>query len=103
MPKNEAWKGYTSLQRKLYRELYRKDFHEFVKAFWECIEDREFVDGILVEYYCELGQYLARFWIKTEISDKQINIEDYAADENEEINIIDVRGDQRNICLNVPP
>ena len=98
MPKNEEWKQMNELQRLLHRELYKKDFHEFVKAFWDCIEDRKFVDGIVVEYYCEMAQYLCRNWVP--YKPVEIEIPPY---DPEETTVIDVRGDKRNVCINIPP
>ena len=98
MPKNEEWKQMNELQRLLYRELYKKDFHEFVKAFWECIEDRPFVDGVVVEFYCEMAQYLCRKWVP--YKEVEIEIPEY---DPEETNIIDVRGDKKNVCINICP
>lgn len=88
----------TPIQRQLYRTLFKKSFYEFVKYFWDCIEDRTYVDGILVEYYCEMAQYLCRWWIPYE--EKQIDIPKYDPNTT---NLIDVRGDQRNVCINIPP
>ena len=77
MPRNEEWKKLNSLHRQLYRELYKKDFHEFVKAFWECIEDRPFVDGVVVQFYCEMAQYLCRQWTPTVHFAENIEIPEY--------------------------
>lgn len=101
MPKNQEWKEYTTLQRKLYRELYKKDFHEFVLAFWECIEDRPLVDGVVVQYYCEMAEYLCRQWIPSLKIAQNIELPDF--DDSEDVEIIDIRGDKRNICINIPP
>ena len=98
MPKNEDWKNITELERQLYRQLYKKDFHEFVKAFWSCIEDRPFVDGVVVEFYCEMAQYLCRWWIPYTPVD--IEIPPY---DPETTNVIDVRGDKKNFCINICP
>ena len=100
MPKNEEWKKLNSLHRQLYRELYKKDFHEFVKAFWECIEDRPFVDGVVVQFYCEMAQYLCRQWTPTVHFAENIEIPKY---DPETTNVIDVRGDKKNVCINICP
>ena len=100
MPKNDEWKQLTPLQRKLYRELYKKDFHQFVSDFWECIEDRAFVDGVVVQYYCEMAQYLCRQWTPTVKFADDIVIPEELLDT---CDIIDIRGDQRNICINICP
>lgn len=101
MPKNEEWKQLSTLQRKLYRELYKKDFHEFVKAFWDCIEDRPFVDGVVVQYYCEMAQYLCRQWTPNVKFAENIEMPEF--DDSEDVNIIDIRSDKRNICINICP
>lgn len=98
MPRNDSWKNITELERQLYRQLYKKDFHEFVKAFWDTIEDRAFVDGVVVEYYCEMAQYLCRKWVP--YTPVEIEIPPY---DPEETDVIDVRGDKKNICINICP
>lgn len=98
MLKNEEWKKINELQRQLYRQLYKKDFHSFVRDFWECIEDRAFVDGVVVEYYCEMAQYLCRNWCPYTPID--IELPEY---DPETTDVIDVRGDKKNVCINIPP
>jgi len=100
MPKHEEWKELSELQRQLYRELYKKDFHQFVKDFWECIEDRPFVDGIVVQFYCEMAQYICRQWTPTVRMVENIELPDY---DPETTNIIDVRGNKKNFCVNICP
>ena len=53
----------TELERRLYKELYRKSFYEFVKAFWETCEPAKLVDGKLIRVYCEIFQYYCRGWV----------------------------------------
>ena len=59
----EDYKKLNELQRLLYRQLYKKDFYEFTKAFWECADPAPLIDGILIQIYCEIFQYLCRWWI----------------------------------------
>ena len=55
----------TDLEIFLYKNLYKKSFYEFVKAFWECADPNKFVDGKLIQFYCEIFQYMCRgFLIK---------------------------------------
>ena len=87
----------TELQRLLYRELYRKSFYEFVKAFWNTADPSKFVDSKLIQCYCEIFQYMCRDWVGYE----EIDIKVPAKTENNEI--IDIRQNKKNLCLMVPP
>lgn len=82
----------------LYRELYRKSFYEFVKAFWSEADPSKFVDGILIEYYCEVFQYMCRQWTGDK-ANKNIVLPEIKEDEE----LIDIRGTKHNININVPP
>lgn len=85
------------LQRLLYRELYRKSFYDFVKAFWNTADPSKFVDGKLIKCYCEIFQYMCRVWVGYDNIDIDVPVK---TEDNE---IIDVRQDKRNLCLMVPP
>lgn len=85
----------TQLDKLLYRRLYRLSFYDFVKDFWNEADPAEFVDGDLIQYYCEVFQYMSRMWVGYEPVDV-----DYSHLEGE---VIDVREDKNNICLMVPP
>ncbi len=87
----------TELQRLLYKELYRKSFYEFVKAFWNEADPSKFVDGQLIKIYCEIFQYMCKSWTGYD----EIDIDLSKIPKN--ANIIDVRQDKHNLCLMVPP
>lgn len=87
----------TELLRRLYRELYRKSFYEFVKAFWNTAEPAKFVDGKLIQCYCEIFQYMCKDWVGYD----NVDIDVPAKTEDNEI--IDVRQGKRNLCVMVPP
>lgn len=87
----------TELQRLLYKELYRKSFYEFVKAFWNTADPSKFIDGKLIKCYCEIFQYMCREWVGYD----QIDIKVPEKTDNNEI--IDVRQGKHNLCLMVPP
>lgn len=87
----------TELEKILYRNLYKRSFYEFVKAFWETADPSKFVDGKLIQYYCEIFQYMCRGWIGYE--EIKIKIPKIKKDEV----IIDVRKDKHNININMPP
>ena len=83
------------IERLLRRELYKKSFYEFVKTFWQYADPSKFVDSDLVEYYCEVFQYMARSWWnyqEIEIDTKRLKGK-----------IIDVRENKHNLNLVVPP
>ena len=87
----------TELERLLYKELYRKSFYEFVKAFWNEADPSKFVDGKLIKAYCEIFQYMCKEWTGY----KDIDIDLSKIPKN--ANIIDIRQNKHNLCLMVPP
>lgn len=85
------------LTKLLYRELYRKSCYEFVKAFWSEADPAPFIDGKLVQFYCEAFQYKCRPWIPCEVADVKLpNLK-------EDDVVIDVRENKQNLNINVPP
>ena len=87
----------TELQRLLYRELYRKSFYEFVKAFWNTADPSKFIDSKLIQCYCEIFQYMCRGWVGYEEIDIKVPAK------TDELEIIDIRQNKKNLCLMVPP
>lgn len=86
----------NTLHKMLYRELYRKSFYEFTKAFWIYADPAPLIDGKLIQFYCESFQYLCKPWIDCE----EVNVE---IPKNKNANIIDIRGNKSKININVPP
>lgn len=86
----------TELQRLLYKELYKKSFYEFVKAFWCEADPVKFVDGKLVKFYCETFQYMCREWVAY----REIKVD---LPKDPDAVIIDVRQNKHNLNINVPP
>lgn len=87
----------TTLERLLRRELYRKSCYEFVKEFWSEADPAPFIDGKLVQFYCEAFQYKCRPWVDCELADIILpKLKDGDV-------IIDVRTPQQNLNINVPP
>lgn len=93
------YRNLSELQRLLYRELYKKDFYEFVKAFWECADPMPLIDGILIQIYCEVFQYLCRWWVPYE--EKDIDLPTLTEDDE----LIDVTANPKihNCNINIPP
>lgn len=87
----------TALERLLYKELYRKSCYEFVKAFWSECDPAPFIDGKLVQFYCEAFQYKCRPWVPCELA--QITLPKV----DEDTIVIDVREEKQNLNINVPP
>src|SRR5574344_1743576 len=56
----------TAFEKILYKELYRKSFYDFVKAFWHTCDPAPFIDGKLVQFYCEVFQYFCKQWVPYE-------------------------------------
>lgn len=86
------------LKKILYKELYRRSLYEFVKAFWNTCDPSKFIGGDLIEYYCEVFQYMCRNWTE-DYTEANISLPSL----NDDIDIIDVRSSKHNLCLNVPP
>ena len=86
-----------SIERTLLRGIYKKSFYDFVKAFWHCADPSKFIDGKLIQLYCETFQYMCRHWVDYE--EKKINVP--KMDNNTDV--IDVRQEKNNICIMVPP
>lgn len=85
----------NEIDKVLYRQLYKKSFYDFVKDFWYTADPSKFVDGKLIQYYCEVFQYMCRRWVGY----KEIEINTSTLDGT----IIDIRQNKQNLCLNVPP
>lgn len=87
----------TELEKILNKVLLRKSFYEFVKFFWNTADPSKFVDGKLVQFYCETFQYMCRSWVGYE----EVNVDVPKA--NETLDVIDIREGKHNVNLNVPP
>lgn len=87
----------NKLEKLLLRELYRKSFYDFVKDFWSSADPSKFVDGKLVQFYCEVFQYMCKDWVGYEEVDIKV------PPMSEDLDVIDVRSSKRNVCINVPP
>lgn len=85
------------IEKALRRTLYRKSFYEFVKAFWNIADPSKFVDGWLIQYYCETFQYMCKGWVGYDAP--KIDIPEIGP----ETELIDVRQNKQNLCLMVPP
>ena len=99
------WKNINELQRQLYRQLYKKSCYEFTKEFWNEADPQPFVDGVVVQIFCEIAQYFTRHWLeKFEEFNKpevEAEIERYR---NEGYTIIDVRKEKKkNVSVAIPP
>lgn len=87
----------TSVERLLRNTLYKKSLYDFVKDFWKIVDPAPFVDGKIIQFYCEVFQYFCRDWIGYD----EIDIKVPAL--TEDIDIIDVRNNHHNLNINVPP
>lgn len=87
----------TELERLLRRELYRKSCYEFVKEFWSEADPAPFIDGKLIQFYCETFQYKCKPWIDCKVAD--VKLPELGPDDV----VIDVRVPKQNLNINVPP
>lgn len=98
-----SMKDFTKLngtQRILYRELYKKSFYDFAKDFWCEADPAPLVDGKVVQFLCELYQYMCRPWVGYEGAYEEPSLPDY----NPNVDVIDVRNiDKHNACIAIPP
>ena len=85
------------LERLLKRTLYKKSLYEFVKEFWNEADPSKFVDGKLIQLYCEVFQYMCRGWVGYE------EVEVVLPQMEPDSEFIDVRQDKKYIDINVPP
>ena len=93
------WRHLSELERRLYRELYKKSFYEFAKEFWNEADPQEFVNGNVVQIFCEVAQYYTKRWLPFH-QEIEVDLKPY---EKEGYKIIDVTGDKQNVCINIPP
>lgn len=93
----DDFKNITRSEWFLYRELYKKSFYDFARDFWNEADPQPFVDGDLVQFYCETFQYACRWWVPY----REINIKLPKKTDNNEI--IDVRSGRLEYNINVPP
>lgn len=94
---SEEWRGYDELDRVLHRALYKKSFYAFARDFWNEADPQPFVDGWVVQFFCETFQYACRHWIgysKPKIKVPKIS---------EEYDVLDVRQGKNNYNINIPP
>lgn len=89
----------TPKQRLYYRVLFQKDFYSFAKYFWCEADPAPFIDGKLIQFYCEFYQYMCRPWIGYE----PLSVEPDVPEPDENTVIIDVRQNKHNANINVPP
>lgn len=97
MAYDSSFKQLNPMQRSLYRQLYKKSFYSFVKDFWQEADPSDFVNGKVVQFFCEVAQYMTKPWIGYE----EVHID--LPSPSDDLDIIDVRGDKRNLCINIPP
>ena len=81
--------------RLYYRTLFKKDFYSFAKYFWCEADPAPFVDGFLVQFYCEFFQYLCRPWIGYDGPWEEPVLPDI----DEDTTIIDVRQNKQNAVI----
>lgn len=91
------WRKLSELERLLYRELFKKDCFSFCCEFWSEIDIHPLKIGKLTKFFCEVFQYMSRFWV----SYNKIDIKLPSKKEDEEI--IDVREDKHLLSISVPP
>ena len=97
MAYDNSYTKLSPMQRSLYRQLYKKSLYAFVKDFWQEADPSQFVNGKIVQYFCEVAQYMTKPWIGYE--EKVIN----APSPREDLDVIDIRGNKTNLCINIPP
>jgi len=87
----------TELEKILRKELFRRSLYDFVRYFWHCCDPAPFVDGAIVQFFCETFQYFCRDWVGyTEIPIDVPEISDA-------VDVIDVRQAKKNLNINMPP
>ena len=97
---NEWYKSLDPLQVRLYRQLYKKDFYEFVKEFWSECDPSKFIDGFVPKFFCEVFQFICRPWIGYDKPELKSTIPPVS----DSIDIVDIRNSTKhNTSISVPP
>lgn len=87
-----------NLTRLLYKTLFKKSFYEFYKEFWSTCDPNNYVDGDIVQFFCEVFQFRCKKWIGYVRPDVDLSSIPHGAD------VIDIRDIQKDrLCLNMPP
>lgn len=88
----------NTLQKVLRRELYRRSFYDFVKAYWHVADTPyKYTDGKVVQFFCETFQYFCRKWVG--YTPIEINV----PQKSDKVDVIDVRESKQNLNINIPP
>jgi len=88
----------NALEKKIYREIYRRSLYEFVKDFWNEADPDKFIDGKLIQIYCEIFQFMCKPWIG--YTEPNVDLPKFPKDAK----VIDIRKcKQQKLNLNVPP
>lgn len=86
------------LTKLLTRTLYQKSFYEFYKGFWNTADPHPYVDGDVVQFFCETFQFMCRKWVGYERPIVDLSKCHKGA------KIIDIRNsDKDRLNLNMPP
>lgn len=81
----------------LRKELYKRSFYDFARDFWHCADPSVFIDGKVVQFFCETFQYFCRDWVGYE------EIEIDVPQQTDDVDVIDVRQSKKNLNINIPP
>ena len=88
----------TELEKLLYKTLYKKSFYEFYKGFWKECDPSPYTDGAIIQFFCEVFQFMCRKWVGYE--KPEVDISKF----NKDANVIDIRNETKDrLCLNMPP
>lgn len=88
----------NELEKMLLRTLYKKSFYEFYKGFWNECDPHPFIDGEIVQFFCEVFQFMCRKWVGYNKPNVDLSTL------NKEATIIDIRNEDKDrLCLNMPP
>lgn len=85
------------------KTLYKKSFYEFVKDFWKYADPSKFIDSPLIEYYCEVFQYMSKVWWDYKPLMELDNLVYSLKQKDPYSTIIDIRQNKNNLNLCVPP
>lgn len=88
------------LEKLLYVTLYKKSFYDFYKGFWHIADPHPYTDGRIIQFFCEVFQYMCKPWIGYVRPEADLS----EALEKKDCDIIDIRDmDRDRLCLNMPP
>lgn len=87
------------------RELHRKSFYHFVRDYWNAVEPVDFIDSKLMQYLCDLFQFIVRNKLPKDVKAYWLSDAEYKKVVKKiKGNMLEVRlGAKQHWNINMPP